>query len=129
MMKYLFRLSHPSLVVIIIFSCALFQFNCLWAYEHQHSKVKFEDYSVDSMKTFKNQVKPIFLLFSAEWCHWCNVLKIKTLKEKRVYEFLNQHFINVFIDADIHNGAYLKYKATGVPFTVFLNPAYSVYFK
>ncbi|MEC7629576.1 MAG: thioredoxin domain-containing protein, partial [SAR324 cluster bacterium] len=38
-------------------------------------------------------------------------------------------FVNIFIDADIHNGIYLKYRATGVPYTVFLNPDHSVYFK
>jgi uncharacterized protein YyaL (SSP411 family) len=113
----------------LVFSMMVFLCSDASAYDHQHSKVKFLDYSAAVMKEHKNQKKPIFLLFSAEWCHWCKVLQNKTLKEKRVYEYLNQHFVNVFIDADIHNGAYLKYKATGVPFTVFLNPNYSVYFK
>ena len=71
----------------------------------------------------------MFLLFSAEWCHWCKVLESKTLREEKVYQYLNRHFVNIFIDADIHNGIYLKYRATGVPYTVFLNPDQSVYFK
>ena len=59
----------------------------------------------------------------------CKVLESKTLREEKVYQYLNRHFVNIFIDADIHNGIYLKYRATGVPYTVFLNPDHSVYFK
>ena len=48
---------------------------------------------------------------------------------EEVYDYLNQHFVNVFIDADIHTAASVKYQAKGLPFTVFLNPDGSVHFR
>ena len=37
---------------------------------------------------------------------------------EEVYDYLNEHFVNVFIDADIHNAGYrVKYRAKGLPFT------------
>ena len=53
----------------------------------------------------------------------------KTLTNEKVISFLNKNFVNIFIDSDIHTGAYQKYKANGVPYTVFLNPDASVYYQ
>ena len=114
---------------IYLCSFLMLFFNSVSAYQHDQSKVEFLDYSPELLKEYANGEKPLFLLFSAEWCHWCKVLESKTLREEKVYQYLNRHFVNIFIDADIHNGIYLKYRATGVPYTVFLNPDHSVYFK
>ncbi|MED5342446.1 MAG: DUF255 domain-containing protein, partial [SAR324 cluster bacterium] len=114
---------------IYLCSFLMLFFNSVSAYQHDQSKVEFLDYSPELLKEYSDGEKPLFLLFSAEWCHWCKVLESKTLREEKVYQYLNQHFVNIFIDADIHNGIYLKYRATGVPYTVFLNPDHSVYFK
>ena len=114
---------------IYLCSFLMLFFNSVSAYQHDQSKVEFLDYSPELLKKYANGEKPLFLLFSAEWCHWCKVLESKTLREEKVYQYLNRHFVNIFIDADIHNGIYLKYRATGVPYTVFLNPDQSVYFK
>ncbi|MEL0181261.1 MAG: DUF255 domain-containing protein, partial [Deltaproteobacteria bacterium] len=114
---------------IYLCSFLMLFFNSVSAYQHDQSKVEFLDYSPELLKKYADGEKPLFLLFSAEWCHWCKVLESKTLREEKVYQYLNRHFVNIFIDADIHNGIYLKYRATGVPYTVFLNPDHSVYFK
>lgn len=99
------------------------------AFKHHESPVQFIEYTPQVVQNHKGQGKPFFLLFSAQWCHWCKVFEEKTLSKPRVHDFLNEHFLNVFIDADIHSGAYLKYKAKGVPYTVFLNPDGTLYFK
>ena len=101
----------------------------LTGFEHHQSPVNFLEYTQSVIQNNQTRRKPFFLLFSAEWCHWCKILETKTLKNERVYSFLNQNFINVFIDADIHTGVYLRYNAKGFPFTVFLNPNATVYFK
>ena len=101
----------------------------VYAFKHHKSPVHFQEYTSQIVQQNKGRSKPYFLLFSAQWCHWCKVFEEKTLSKQRVHSFLNEHFVNVFIDADIHSGAYLKYKAKGVPYTVFLNPDGSLYFR
>ena len=104
-------------------------FGILFAFEHHDSHVNFLEYNKYIIKKNKKQTKPYFLLFAAEWCHWCEIFAEETLTQKKIYTYLNKNFINIFIDADIHSGAYKKYKASGVPYTVFLNPDTSIYYK
>lgn len=99
------------------------------AFEHVGSPVQFQEYSRDVIKKNRSNNKPYFLLFAAQWCHWCHVFNRETLSRKKVYTYLRNHFTSIFIDADIHSSAYRKYKATGVPFTVFLYPDGSLYYK
>ena len=100
-----------------------------FAYEHHESRVDFEEYAADVIERNRGRQRPYFLLFSAEWCHWCHEFAERTLSREEVHAYLNEHFVNVFIDADIHNAAYVKYRAKGLPFAVFLNPDGSVHFK
>ena len=99
------------------------------AYEHHESRVDFVDYADDVIERNRRHHRPFFLLFSAEWCHWCHEFAERTLVREEVYTYLNQNFVNVFIDADIHNAAYVKYRASGLPFAVFLRPDGKVHFK
>ena len=99
------------------------------AYEHHESRVDFVEYADDVIERNLGQHRPFFLLFSAEWCHWCHEFAERTLVRKEVHTFLNQNFVNVFIDADIHNAAYVKYRASGLPFAAFLRPDGKVHFK
>ena len=100
-----------------------------FAFEHIESKVNFVEYEPKVIQNNLHKKKPFFLLFSAEWCHWCHIFNEKTLTDEEVYTYLNDNFVSVFIDADINNVAYKQYKAQGVPYTVFLNPDSSIYFK
>ena len=99
------------------------------AYEHEESLVDFEEYSEDVITDTQSEGKPYFLLFSAEWCHWCHEFSEQTLTRQDVADYLNRNFTNVFIDVDIQDTAYVKYRAVGVPFNVFLNPDGSLYYK
>ena len=99
------------------------------AYEHHESLVDFKEFSDRVVAESKKENKPYFLLFSAEWCHWCHEFAENTLVREDVTDFLNQHFVNVFIDVDIHQSAYVKYRAQGLPYTVFLNPDGTLYYK
>lgn len=98
------------------------------AYEHVDSRVDFHDYA-DGVIERNRGGRPFFLLFSAEWCHWCHEFAERALSREEVYAYLNEHFINVFIDADIHHAAYVKYRASGLPFIAFLEPDGSIHFR
>lgn len=99
------------------------------AWEHAGSKVAFVEYREGIIEELSDRNRPYFLLFSAEWCHWCHEFADNTLTNDEVAEYLNANYVSVFIDADIHSTAYLKYRATGLPYTVFLNPDTSPHFR
>jgi uncharacterized protein YyaL (SSP411 family) len=99
------------------------------AFEHEDSLVNFEVYGPGVLAQNSHHNKPYFLLFSAEWCHWCHEFAHNTLVREDVATYLNDNFVNIFIDVDISNSAYVEYRATGLPFTVFLNPDRSLYYK
>ena len=123
----------------LIVALMLSTMSVAFAYEHHDSLVDFEEYAVTlgtRLGASKGvpvnsgrENKPYFLLFSAQWCYWCHEFAENTLTRKDVAAYLNQNFINVFIDVDVHNSAYAKYRATGVPYTVFLNPDGTVYYQ
>mgnify|MGYP001974274799 CR=1 FL=1 len=113
----------------LFFSIIFLSYGNSYAFEHHDSHVNFLEYNKNIIFENKVQKKPYFLLFAAEWCHWCHIFAEKTLKKKKIYSYLNKNFVNIFIDADIHSSAYKKFKANGVPYTVFLNPDSSVYYK
>ena len=99
------------------------------AYEHHDSRVEFQDWADDVVARNRERQRPYFLLFSAEWCHWCHEFAEGALGREAVYTYLNRHFVNVFIDADIHSAAYARYRATGLPYVVFLKPDGSIHFR
>jgi len=118
-----------SIIKLVAALCLSSLISPTLAFEHKDSLVNFIEYSDDVVVKSKRQNKPFFLLFSAEWCHWCHEFAERTLARPDVADYLNQHFVNVFIDADIHNAAYLKYRAIGLPYSVFLNPDGSLYYQ
>ena len=80
---------------IYLCSFLILYFSSVSAYQHDQSKVEFLDYSPELLKKYANGEKPLFLLFSAEWCHWCKVLESKTLSEEKVYQYLNLSLIHI----------------------------------
>ena len=100
-----------------------------FAYEHHDSRVDFQDWADDVVERNLERQRPYFLLFSAEWCHWCHEFAEGALSRDEVYTYLNRHFVNVFVDADIHSAAYTRYRATGLPYVVFLKPDGSIHFR
>ena len=100
-----------------------------FAYEHHDSRVDFQDWADDVVERNRERQRPYFLMFSAEWCHWCHEFAEGALGREAVWTYLNRHFVNVFIDADIHSAAYTRYRATGLPYVVFLKPDGSIHFR
>lgn len=115
--------------MLLLLTVPILSTSYLHAFEHHDSHVEFIEYRRDAVVDNKHNNKPYFLLFSAEWCHWCEVFNERTLKVEKVYTFLNKNFTNIFIDTDINGDAYKKYKAAGWPYVVFLNPDGSVYYR
>tara|TARA_B100000315_G_scaffold112693_1_gene103329 strand:- start:25311 stop:26915 length:1605 start_codon:yes stop_codon:yes gene_type:complete len=123
----MFRLKFKNLLLILII--IIFPFSSSIAFEHEELPVVFLNYAPASFELAKKQKKPIFILISAEWCHWCKVFKEKTLIQEKVYTFLNERFINIFIDAEIRRDLYVKFQAVGLPYIVLMKPNGTVFYK
>lgn len=121
-MKYFFKF------LLFLLVCSSFTQAAL-GFEHEHSPVKFIEYQPSVIEENRDTEKPYYLLFSAEWCHWCKVFAKRTLTDPKVHNYLNEHFVNIFIDADIHPAVFQKFKATGWPYTVFLNPNGTLHYR
>ncbi len=125
-MDSLKNIIQAFLVFILIGNLAA---TTVCAYDIKNSPVNFIEFDKGTIKKNQDKNKPYYLLFSAQWCFWCKAFEKKTLVKPEIYNYLNDHFINVFIDADIHGEAYRHFKAVGLPFTVFLNPDGSLFYK
>ena len=56
------------------------------AWEHHSTNVVFEEYREGLIEELQEKDRPYFLLFSAEWCHWCHEFGKNTLTDDRVAE-------------------------------------------
>ncbi|MDP6625887.1 MAG: DUF255 domain-containing protein, partial [Nitrospinota bacterium] len=115
------------LFLVLILTC--FPILSSLAFEHEKLAVNFLDYSPASLELAREQKKPVFILISAEWCHWCKVFKEKTLIKEKVYSFLNERFINIFVDAEIRRDLYVKFQAVGLPYIVLMKPDGTIFYK
>lgn len=68
----------------------------------------------EAFKAAKTENKPVFMLFSTEYCRWCIKLKETTLKHPELASRLEKEYIVLFLDRD--KSIYpSKYRVKGVP--------------
>jgi len=92
------------------------------AYFHNDSPINWNEYNQKSFDLAEKENKPVFMLITAVWCHWCHVYRDKTLHKPEVYEYINENFISVFVDADKRQDLTRQYLAGGWPSTVIFAP-------
>lgn len=59
--------------------------------------------------------RPVFIFFSAEWCHWCHKMEDQTLKTAKAGTYLSREFVLVKADYDVDRELVAKYRVRGVP--------------
>jgi len=75
--------------------------------------VIYTNYS-EAFSLAKLENKPVFILFSTEYCRWCTKLKETTLKDTKLKSRLEEEFVVLFLDRDKDTYPE-KYKVRGVP--------------
>jgi thioredoxin-related protein len=85
----------------------------------------------------KQEPKPVFMDFTAEWCGWCKVMDKKTFSDAEIAEFINSNYYAVKVDfeskekfnylGELYTGKELakKYKITGLPTILFASPDFN----
>ena len=116
--------SEVSLLWIAFLSSAMmfYPFSFAHAYTHHSSLIKWNEYSEQVFARAKEEKKPIFMLVTAVWCHWCHVYEEKTLETPEVAEYINKNYIPVFLDYDKRKDIAGRYEASGLPITVIMAP-------
>ena len=56
------------------------------------------------------------------WCHWCHVMDAKTYADKRVADYIKQHFIPLKADHDARPDLAERYRDWGWPATIVFAP-------
>jgi len=109
--------SPLSLIIALII---LFPFPAS-SYTHDTSLINWKEYSSEVFYLARKEKKPIFMLITAVWCHWCHVYEEKTLETREVADYINKNYIPIFLDFDRRKDISLKYSIS-VPATVILSP-------
>ncbi len=65
--------------------------------------------------------KPIFLLITSSWCHWCHLLDETTLSEGTIITILNRDYIPIRVDSDLRPDVNQRYNQNGWPSVVLLS--------
>jgi hypothetical protein len=113
-------------VIFLIISAVFMIRGSSHAYTHHDSLIQWREYSPETFSAAARENKPIFLLITAVWCHWCHVFEEKVLETQEIADYVNSRFIPVFVDYDRRKDLVRKYPSYGLPSTVILTPGGSV---
>jgi thioredoxin-related protein len=83
--------------------------------------IDWKDYT-PGMALAGKENKNIFLYFHAPWCTYCTKLKQTTFKDKKVLAYLNENFISIQVNTDIHKELADKWQVKGLPTMWFVEP-------
>lgn len=70
----------------------------------------------------KEENKPIFIYFEADWCGYCKQMKKNILSNKEVKNTISQNYIELFIDIDSDQATKSLFKVKSVPAYLICSP-------
>ncbi len=68
------------------------------------------------------EAKPILLLLTAPWCHWCRVLEAEGLSDPAIAGLIERAFVPVEVNADLRPDINARYNLGGLPTVALLTP-------
>ena len=86
--------------------------------------INWQEYKPETFDKALKEQKPIFLVISAPaWCYWCHVYESEDyLYHPKLYPYLNENFVMVFVDSDKRPDLTRKYLEGGWPSTTIFTP-------
>lgn len=86
-------------------------------------KMMWRSWGTDAFNEAEKEDKPILLMLTATWCHWCHIMDSTTYNDDTVADYLNEHFIPIRVDSDRRPDINERYNMGGWPSTAFLTPS------
>lgn len=83
--------------------------------------INWYDYKT-GVEISKKTNKKLYLFFHADWCHWCGVMKKKTLDDIEVAAYLNKNFIPVSVNVDNNRDLVKNFRIGPIPASIFMEP-------
>ncbi len=123
----------PVRRIALIFGCLIFSFSFVMAGEKEPGReqeplpaipagITWHRSLSEASAAAKKQSLPLMIDFEADWCGWCKKLDRETYSQAPVIRFVSAAFIAVKVDADKESEAMKKYKVSGLPTILFLEP-------
>ena len=88
---------------------------------HFADRVHWHHWGKAAFQEAIQQDKPIFLLITSSWCHWCHLLDETTLSEGTIITILNRDYIPIRVDSDLRPDVNQRYNQNGWPSVVLLS--------
>ncbi len=103
---------------------------------HAHNPVDWYPWGPEAFEKAKTENKPVFLSVGYSSCYWCHVMERQVFSNKKIADYLNQHFVCIKVDReerpdvdDVYMTSLIVYQqATGAgggggwPLSMFLTP-------
>ncbi|MEA3404256.1 MAG: DUF255 domain-containing protein [Pseudomonadota bacterium] len=70
---------------------------------HGNDPVDWQDWSAKILKFAQDSNKPILISSGYFACHWCHVMQKENYKESAAADLMNQHFVSVKLDREMHS--------------------------
>jgi len=98
--------------------------------QHAHNPVDWFPWGQEAFAKAQRENKPIFLSIGYSTCHWCHVMEKESFENERIAEFLNEFFVPIKVDRELHPGVDANYMTAvrlltgggGWPMSSFLTP-------
>jgi len=97
---------------------------------HGSDPTAWQEWNADTVARAKRENKLLFVSIGYFSCHWCHVMQRESYKNPEIAQLLNEHFIPVKIDREIHGALDSELQAfaeatrgqAGWPLNVFITP-------
>ena len=70
--------------------------------QHAHNPVDWYPWGPEAFEQAQRENKLVFLSIGYSTCHWCHVMERESFEDLAIAELLNQHFIAIKVDREVH---------------------------
>lgn len=97
---------------------------------HGADPTAWQEWNAETIARARRENKLLFVSIGYFSCHWCHVMQRESYRDPEIARFLNEHFIPVKVDREIHSGLDAELQAfaeatrgqSGWPLNVFITP-------